>query len=54
ASSSASFRPHPTLLSSSAAFVVAQCLNVLGTFVLDWFSSASHFVHGRASLVDIL
>src|SRR5690554_7604476 len=27
---------------------------MLGTFVKDWFSYESHFVHGRDSLVDIL
>src|SRR5690606_40344191 len=29
-------------------------LNMLGTFVKDWFRYESHFVHGRDSLVDIL
>jgi len=29
-------------------------LNMLGTLVKDWFRYESHFVHGRASLVDIL
>src|SRR5439155_23903362 len=28
-------------------------LNMLGTFVKDWFRYESHFVHGRDSLVDI-
>src|SRR4051812_15592216 len=29
-------------------------LNMIGTFVKDWFRYESHFVHGRDSLVDIL
>src|SRR5436305_15217211 len=27
-------------------------LNMLGTFVKDWFRYESHFVHGRDSLVE--
>src|SRR5690554_7340032 len=32
----------------------SKWLNMLGTFVKDWFRYESHFVHGRDSLVDIL
>src|SRR5215510_4744420 len=34
--------------------LVSMWLNMLGTFVKDWFRYESHFVHGRDSLVDIL
>src|SRR6266436_2498162 len=34
--------------------IKSKWLNMLGTFVKDWFRYESHFVHGRDSLVDIL
>src|SRR5207247_5984202 len=41
---------------SVSAFLLNRSsdLNMLGTFVKDWFRYESHFVHGRDSLVDIL
>src|SRR5437588_5129431 len=42
---------------SVSAFLLnrsSDLLNMLGTFVKDWFRYESHFVHGRDSLVDIL
>src|SRR5256885_1104617 len=53
-SSFANFRPPLTFLSPTDALVEEQLLNMLGTFVKDWFRYESHFVHGRDSLVDIL
>src|SRR5687767_6709810 len=41
-------------LISLFAFCLEKWLNMLGTFVKDWFRYESHFVHGRDSLVDIL
>src|SRR5438876_6850707 len=41
--------PYTTLFRSEEKW-----LNMLGTFVKDWFRYESHFVHGRDSLVDIL
>src|SRR5436853_6686691 len=49
--------PYTTLfrsLSKTDALDEEKWLNMLGTFVKDWFRYESHFVHGRDSLVDIL
>src|SRR5207245_10762388 len=43
-----------TILSKTDALDEEKWLNMLGTFVKDRFRYESHFVHGRASLVDIL
>src|SRR2546428_12847038 len=48
------FRHQLTLLSKTDALDEEKWLNMLGTFVKDWFRYESHFVHGRDSLVDIL
>src|SRR5438874_9588785 len=45
--------PYTTLFRSDA-LDEEKWLNMLGTFVKDWFRYESHFVHGRDSLVDIL
>src|SRR5207249_11995067 len=50
----ATFRHQLTSLSKTDAFDEEKWLNMLGTFVKDWFRYESHFVHGRYSLVDIL
>src|SRR5262249_13571242 len=50
----ANFRPQLTILSKTDALDEEKWLNMLGTFVKDWFRYESHFVHGRDSLVDIL
>src|SRR5690242_21563316 len=50
----ATFRHQLTILSKTDALDEEKWLNMLGTFVKDWFRSESHFVHGRDSLVDIL
>src|SRR5436190_13813484 len=50
----ATFRHQLTILSKTDALDVEKWLNMLGTFVKDWFRYESHFVHGRDSLVDIL
>src|SRR6266498_4327379 len=50
----ATFRHQLTILSKNDAFDEEKLLNMLGTFVKDWFRYESHFVHGRDSLVDIL
>src|SRR5436305_15298902 len=42
------------ILSKTDALDEEKWLNMLGTFVKDWFRYESHFVHGRDSLVDIL
>src|SRR5260221_11207432 len=49
----ATFRHQLTILSKSDALDEEKWLNMLGTFVKDWFRYESHFVHGRDSLVDI-
>src|SRR5262245_65513029 len=41
-------------ISKTDALDEEKWLNMLGTFVKDWFRYESHFVHGRDSLVDIL
>src|SRR5206468_6098981 len=50
----ATFRRQLTILSKTDALDEEKWLNMLGTFVKDWFRYESHFVHGRDSLVDIL
>src|SRR5687767_5830529 len=50
----ATFRHQLTILSKTDALDEEKLLNMLGTFVKDWFRYESHFVHGRDSLVDIL
>src|SRR5207248_9644158 len=50
----ATFRHQLTILSKPVALDEEKWLNMLGTFVKDWFRYDSHFVHGRDSLVDIL
>src|SRR5438445_12065490 len=49
----ATFRHQLTILSKTDALDEEKWLNMLGTFVKDWFRYESHFVHGkigRASL----
>src|SRR5437879_7064883 len=50
----ATFRHQLMILSKTDALDEEKWLNMLGTFVKDWFRYESHFVHGRDSLVDIL
>src|SRR5207253_1965363 len=50
----ATFRHQLTILSKTDALDEEKWLNMLGTFVKDWFRYESHFVHGIDSLVDIL
>src|SRR5260221_14542380 len=50
----ATFRHQLLILSKTVALDEEKWLNLLGTFVKDWFRYESHFVHGRDSLVDIL
>src|SRR5262249_60847190 len=50
----ATFRHQLTILSKTDALAEEKWLNMLGTFVKDWFRYESHFVHGRDYLVDIL
>ena len=50
----ATFRHQLTILSKTDALDEEKWLNMLGTFVKDWFRYESHFVHGRDSLVDVL
>src|SRR5205085_3914633 len=50
----ATFRHQLTILSKTDALDEEKWLNMLGTFVKDWFRYESHFVHRRDSLVDIL
>src|SRR5262249_28538895 len=50
----ATFRHQLTILSKTDVFDEENWLNMVGTFVKDWFRYESHFVHGRDSLVDIL
>src|SRR5262245_63075660 len=46
----ATFRHQLTILSKTDALDEEKWLNMLGTFVKDWFRYESHFVHGRDSL----
>src|SRR5215475_14864289 len=50
----ATFRHQLTILSKTDALDEEKWLNMLGTFVKDWFRYESPFVHVRDSLVDIL
>src|SRR5262245_33645408 len=50
----ATFRHQLTILSKTDALDEEKWLNMLGTFVKDWFRYESHFVHGIDSLVNIL
>src|SRR6185503_20320307 len=50
----ATFRHQLTILSKTDALDEENWLNMLVTFVKDWFRYESHFVHGIDSLVDIL
>src|SRR5438552_3916270 len=50
----ATFRHQLTILSKTDALDEEKWLNMLGTFVKDWFRYESHLVHGRDSLVDIV
>src|SRR5687767_11156333 len=50
----ATFRHQLTILLKTDALDEEKWLNMLGTFVKDWFRYESHFVHGTDSLVDIL
>src|SRR5215208_7707343 len=50
----ATFSHQLTILSKTDALDEEKWLNMLGTFVKDWFRYESHFVHGIDSLVDIL
>src|SRR5206468_1296930 len=45
----ATFRHQLTILSKTDALDEEKRLNMLGTFVKDWFRYESHFVHGRDS-----
>src|SRR5947209_10349888 len=45
----ATFRHQLTILSKTDALDEEKWLNMLGTFVKDWFRYESHFVHGRRS-----
>src|SRR5207237_723760 len=49
----ATFRHQLTILSKTDALDEEKWLNMLGTFVKDWFRYESYFVHGRGSSVDI-
>src|SRR5205823_5998557 len=49
----ATFRHQLTILSKTDALDEEKWLNMLGTFVKDWFRYESHFVHGRDSLVRL-
>src|SRR5690349_24135428 len=50
----ATFRHQLTIVSKTDALDEQKWLNMLGTFVKDWFRYEAHFVHGRDSLIDIL
>jgi len=50
----ATFRHQLSILSKTDALDEDNWLNMLVTFVKDWFRYESHFVHGKDSLVDIL
>src|SRR5438552_16718896 len=43
----ATFRHQLTILSKTDALDEEKWLNMLGTFVKDWFRYESHFVHGK-------
>src|SRR5207302_1687638 len=46
----ATFRHQLTILSKTDALDEEKWLNMLGTFVKDWFRYESHFVHGRENV----
>src|SRR5258708_27466520 len=48
----ATFRHQLTILSKTDALDEEKWLNMLGTFVKDWFRYESHFVHGRDSYLN--
>src|SRR5207237_3065016 len=48
----ATFRHQLTILSKTDALDEEKWLNMLGTFVKDWFIYESHFVHGRDSYLN--
>src|SRR5215467_7517358 len=50
----ATFRHQLTILSKTDALDEEKWLNMLGTFVKDWFRYESHFVHGARLLVYIV
>src|SRR2546429_526349 len=50
----ATFRHQLTILSKTDALDEEKWLNMLGTFVKDWFRYESHFDLGREYPVDIL
>src|SRR5699024_9991906 len=50
----ATFRHQLTILSKTDALDEEKWLNMLVTFVKDWFRYESHFEHGSDSLLDIL
>src|SRR5438445_371209 len=50
----ATFRHQLTILSKTEALDEEKWLNMLGTFVKDWFRYESHFDYGRDSFVDVL
>src|SRR5580658_5730244 len=50
----ATFRHQLTILSKTDALDEEKWLNMLGTFVKDWFRYESHFVHGRDSPVEFI
>src|SRR5262249_55217252 len=50
----ATFRHQLTILSKTDALDEEKWLNMLGTFVKDWFRYQSHFLSGRDSLYGIL
>src|SRR5262245_27445750 len=50
----ATFRHQLTILSKTDALDEEKWLNMLGTFVKDWFRYQSYFVHGSDALVDNL
>src|SRR4051794_34065621 len=50
----ATFRHQLTILSKTDALDEEKWLNMLGTFVKDWFRYESHFVDSRDSLAGIL
>src|SRR5438067_4408677 len=44
--------PRSTLFPYTTLFRSEKWLNMLGTFVKDWFRYESHFVHGRDSYLN--
>src|SRR5260370_35104455 len=50
----ATFRHQLTILSKTDALDEEKWLNMLGTFVKDWFRYESPFVRGRDCLVEIV